>query len=110
VPEPAATTAPEPIRDALGLVRVLFLAARDEGHHGRIVATTEAGKALRQALAFSRLEPSTLGARSIPSHVARAFAALERAPWPPEVLLLVRIAKARAGSRDAPTLAPSPAA
>jgi hypothetical protein len=107
VATPLPTTA-EPIRDALGLVRTLFTAAKDAGHHGRIVATTEAGRALKAALGFAHLDADTLGARSISGHLERAFTALGKAPWPPEVELLIRIARTRS-QRQAPlSLAPRP--
>lgn len=104
MPTPAPTPS-EPIRDALGLVRTLYTAAKDAGHHGRVMATTEAGRALRTALGFTRLAPDTLGARSIPGHVERAFTTLEKAPWPPDVELLIRIARARCQRPAASTLA-----
>jgi hypothetical protein len=102
-------TPSEPIRDALGLVRTLFTAAKDAGHHGRIIATTEAGRALKTALGFAHLDADTLGARSIPGHIERAFTALGKAPWPPEVELLIRIARARCQRQAMPSRAPQPA-
>jgi hypothetical protein len=102
-------TLPEPIRDALGLVRTLFTAAKDAGHHGRIVATTEAGRALKTALGFAHLDADTLGARSIPGHVERAFTALGKVPWPPEVELLIRIARARCLRQATPSVSRRPA-
>jgi hypothetical protein len=94
---PQRTVLPiEAIRDAMGLVRGLDAIAKDEGHHGRVVATEEAGAALKDALTLAVLDPDTIGCRAAPGHVERAFAALERMPWPEGVVLLIRVAKARA--------------
>jgi hypothetical protein len=70
------------------------------------VVTTEAGRVLRTALGFAHRAPDTLGARSIPGHVERGFAMLEKAPWPPDVELLIRIARARCQRQATSTLAP----
>jgi hypothetical protein len=69
----------------------------------------EAGRALKTALDFARLGADTLGARSIPGHVERAFTALGKAPWSPEVELLIRIARARCQRQATTSRAAQPA-
>lgn len=93
-----------PVRDALGLVRLLWLVERDGVDLDRTTTLTEAGKLLRMALEMSRLRQESLGYKaSLPRAIdgVNLLASLE---WPADVAEVVRAAgdrvRAAAGKRE----------
>jgi hypothetical protein len=83
------------VRDAIGLVRLLYLAEADEARQRDIAA---AGESLSTALRMAQLEdPECLGYKAAPGNAAKGFAALLAMRWTPEVDALIRAAQRRVG-------------
>lgn len=89
---------PGPVRDALGLVRLLFALEREGIDITRVAAVTEIGTTLGQCLklgidASDRQE--TLGYRAAVSRSADAMDQLVAMGWPADVGEVVRVAQGR---------------
>jgi hypothetical protein len=80
------------LRDALGLVRLLYAATRDEERRDSLV---KAGESLAHALAMSDKPPETLGFKSVAFNAESAFGLLGKMSLSPEVAALVEVAQAR---------------
>jgi hypothetical protein len=80
------------LRDALGLVRVLYTATTEEP---RRAAITQAGQHLSTALELAPKPPGTLGFRAVPLNAEQAFAALSKLSWPGDLARLIDAARAR---------------
>ena len=95
MPRPVRPFPAGPVRDALGLVRALWLVERDGVDLDRIKALTEAGELLGVALRLSRSSVDSLGHRAA---VPRAMDAIDRLmaiPWSADVAEVVRAACGR---------------
>jgi hypothetical protein len=89
------------VRDAIGLVRLLYVAEANEGRQRQIAG---AGESLSTALRMAQLEdPDCLGYKAAPGNAAKGFAALLAMTWPPDVEALIRAAQGRVG-RTRPSL------
>jgi hypothetical protein len=90
-PEPAL---PLPaVRDALGLVRLLYVAEKDDARQREIAS---AGESLSVALRMAQLEDADcLGYKAAPRNAAKAFAALLALVWAPELEAVIRAASGR---------------
>jgi hypothetical protein len=81
------------VRDALGLVRLLYIAEKDDARQRAIAA---AGESLSTALRLAQLEdPECLGYKAAPGNAVKGFAALLGMGWVPEVLALLHAAQGR---------------
>lgn len=81
-----------PVRDALGLVRLLWLVERDGVDVDRMKTLTEAGRLLRLGLKMSLMRHESLGYRaSLPRAIdgVNLLASLE---WPADLAEVVRTA------------------
>lgn len=86
---------PGAVRDALGLVRVLWLVEREDTDLDRTAQLTEIGRTLRECLALAQRSPETLGYRAAVSRSADAVDKLAVMVWPAEIAELVRVARVR---------------
>lgn len=95
---------PGPVRDALGLVRLLWALDRESGgaseadfndHLQRMNLLTAVGKTLSECLAMGQLSPETLGYRAAVSRSMDAMEKLAGAPWDDLTGPLVRLARDR---------------
>lgn len=86
---------PAAVRDALGLVRLLFAVEREGTDLDRAALLTEIGTTLGQCLEMGRLRPETLGYRAAVSRSAEAMDRLVTLTWPADVAELVRRARDR---------------
>ena len=84
-----------PVRDALGLVRLLWAVERDGLDLDRINALTEAGELLVVALQLSRSSVDSLGHRAAVPRAMDAIDKLAAIRWSGEVAEVVRVACAR---------------
>jgi hypothetical protein len=96
VPRPLGPTFhPRPVRDALGLVRMLFAVERDGTDLDRPAALVEIGNKLVLSLDLGRWRRDSLGHRAAVNHATEAVDRLAAMTWPGEVAEVVRIAQAR---------------
>ncbi len=84
-----------PVRDALGLVRTLWLVERDGVDLNRIKALTEAGELLVVALRLSRSSVDSLGHRAAVPRAMDAMDKLRGIAWSADVAEVVRVACGR---------------
>jgi hypothetical protein len=95
-PPPALPFAP--LRDAIGLVRLLYVAEKDEGRQRAIAA---AGEHLSTAIRLAQLEGSEcLGYKAALGNAAKGFAGLlAMVEWVPEVRALIEAAQGGVGGK-----------
>ena len=84
-----------PVRDALGLVRLLWAVERDGIDIDRTRTLTEAGELLLLSLHLSRSSVDSLGHRAAGPRALDAIAKLSSIPWPADVAEVVRMACGR---------------
>jgi len=84
-----------PVRDALGLVRLLWAVERDGVDLDRIKALTEAGELLVVALQLSRASVDSIGHRAAIPRAMDAIDRLAAIPWSADVAEVVRMACSR---------------
>lgn len=90
------TFQPGAVRDALGLVRVLWAVERDgEADVARLKSLSQIGAKLRETLDLGRLREETLGYRAAVLRSWEAVDALASLTWPAEVAELVRKTQTR---------------
>ena len=83
---PCRPPSPEAIRDALGLARILYEAARESRVDGERLANLEAaGKTLAVAAKLAKSEPDSMGARAAPDRAREGVEKLLALGWPPGV-------------------------
>jgi hypothetical protein len=88
------------LRDAIGLVRLLYVAETDGARQRQIAG---AGESLSTALRLSQLEdPDCLGYKAAPGNAGKGFAELLAMTWAPEVEALIRAAQGRVVGRYFP--------
>ncbi len=95
MPPPLPPFPAGPVRDALGLVRLLWLVERDGEDLDRTKTLTEAGKLLSAALKMSLLRPESLGYKASVPRALDGVALLPSLQWPADVAEVVR----KAGER-----------
>jgi hypothetical protein len=78
------------LRDALGVVRVLYAMTRDGA---RRRALEGAGKHLGNAVDMTKKHPGSLGYQTVPIEAAWAFEALLKVTWSPEIMQLIEAAR-----------------
>lgn len=83
------------MRDALGLVRLLWAVEREGTDLDRATLLTEVGKTLGECLGMGHLSPESLGDRAAVSRSAEAIDRLATATWSADVAELVRMAQAQ---------------
>ena len=83
------------VRDALGLVRLLFSIEREGTDITRAAHLTEIGTTFRDCLGLARRDPETLGYRAAVSRAHDAADRLAAMDWPAHVAEVVRVAQAR---------------
>ena len=84
------------VRDALGLVRLLFAVEREGTDITRAAQLTEIGTTLRECLDLAHMRsPETLGYRAAVTRSGEAMDRLAWMDWPADVAKLVRVAQAR---------------
>lgn len=86
---------PAAVRDALGLVRLLFVVEREGTDFDRATLLAEVGKILGECLEMGYLSPESLGYRAAVSRSAEAMDRLAAAAWPADVAEVVRRARDR---------------
>jgi hypothetical protein len=105
----------EALRDTLGLLRLLYTAAREQGAEpAELQALEAAGARLRTALDLNQREPGTLGHRAAPSHAEAALAGIDAAATAQGAGRLLEAARRRLGlapkaASAEPPGAPAPA-
>jgi len=104
VPPPLRSFPAGPVRDALGLVRLLWLVERDGEDLDRTKTLTEAGKLLSAALEMSLLRPESLGYKASLPRALDGVDLLVSLQWPADVAEVVRKAgervRAATGKRE----------
>jgi hypothetical protein len=86
---------PAAVRDALGLVRLLFAVEREGTDLDRATLLTEVGKTLGECLGMGHLSPESLGYRAAVSRSAEAMDRLAAVAWPADVAEVVGRARDR---------------
>jgi hypothetical protein len=87
---------PRPVRDALGLVRLLWAVEREGTDLDRTKLLTEVGKTLGECLEMgARYLPESLAYRAAVSRSAEAMDKLAAVPWSADLAEVVRRAKDR---------------
>ena len=84
-----------PVRDALGLVRLLWAVERDGVDLDRMKTLTEAGELLVLALQLSRSSVDSLGHRAAGPRALDGIARLASIQWSSDVTEVVRVACGR---------------
>ncbi|MFO0756985.1 MAG: hypothetical protein U0359_10855 [Byssovorax sp.] len=82
-------------RDALGLVRLLWIDAHQLPDPERSTALTTIGETLADALRMGALDPDSLGYRAATTRAVEAMDALLALGWPGNIAELIRQARAR---------------
>jgi hypothetical protein len=85
------------LRDALGVVRVLYAFTKDAARKG---ALEEAGRHLSNAVEMTKRQPGTLGYQSVRTQATWAFGALGKVTWSPEITGLIEVARERIERRQ----------
>lgn len=83
------------VRDALGLVRVLFALERDGTDMTRTAQLVEIGKTLAECLGLAMRDPETLGYRAAVTRSCDAVDKLAAMEWPADVAEVRRLARDR---------------
>jgi hypothetical protein len=83
------------VRDALGLVRLLFAVEREGIDIDRTTLLAEVGTTLGQCLEMGHLRPESLGYRAAVDRSAAAMERLVAVTWSADVAELVRHARDR---------------
>ena len=87
---------PHAVRDALGLVRLLFAVEREGIDITRAAQLTEIGTTLGECLELARgRESETLGYRAAVHRSREAVDQLAAMAWPAEIAEVVRVAQSR---------------
>ena len=95
MPRPARLFPAGPVRDALGLVRLLWAVERDGVDIDRTKTLTEAGELLVLSLQLSRSSVDSLGHRAAGPRALDAIAKLTSIEWSADVAEVVRMACGR---------------
>ena len=83
------------MRDALGLIRLLFSVEREGTDITRAAQLTEIGMTLRDCLGLAMRAPETLGYRAAVTRSRETVDRLAAMDWPADVAEVVRVAQAR---------------
>lgn len=83
------------VRDALGLVRLLFAVERDGIDFDRLAALVDLGNELVLVLDLGRCGRDSLGYRAGVNRAIDVMSKLVAMTWPSEVAALVQVARAR---------------
>ena len=86
---------PHAVRDALGLVRLLFAVEREGIDITRTAQLTEIGRTLGECLELAQRDPETLGYRAAVHRSREAVDQLAAMAWPAEIAEVVRVAQSR---------------
>ena len=88
------------VRDALGLVRLLFAVEREGEDITRNTQLTEIGRTLAECLSLAQRAPETLGYRAAVTRSQEAVDKLAAMEWPADVAEVVRVAVSRVRGRQ----------
>ena len=83
------------VRDALGLVRLLFAIEREGTDITRAADLTDIGRTLGECLGLAQRSPETLGYRAAVHRSCDAVNKLAAMDWPAEIAEVVRVAQVR---------------
>jgi hypothetical protein len=95
------------VRDALALVRLLYIVANDGLDLDRTMALVDIGKGLSEALRMGRMDPRSLGYKAATRNASVELGKLHALGWSVEVSSLIRIAQVRVEGPPGPYVSAS---